>query len=361
MYVNPRVLSDLPRWWLFWACLLSWQQVQAQPAALKIDYVNAVNTACKVGRLNVTSTELVAWQGQCVGGYASGRGVAQWSTAGKPTLRYEGTFEKGLIEGKGTMTSAAGDAYEGQYHAGRRHGYGVYKSADGSRYEGEYQNNARQGRGTLIGPGDKRTAGIFRDGKLVSPEATSSVAIAASPKAEPAKAAAVTPPVPESSPRDAQAAAKADAAKSASPAPEPGTGIVDRLKKLIGGADAAHPSAGQADTPSESAARAFYESENSKPISAGVLKIESFKKTNATRRTEEGVQMYSLEYQAELFFPKGNLPQCVDDTHFDIQCFHAQNGGATFLKVGARIVDKGKVVFEKAENGWRAKALQPDR
>ena len=71
--------------------------------------------------------------------------------------------------------------------------------------------------------------------------------------------------------------------------------------------------------------------------------------------------MYSLEYQAALFFPKGNLPQCVDDTHFDMQCFQAQNGGAKFLKVGARIVDKGKVVFEKAENGWRAKALQPDR
>src|SRR5207248_3247675 len=83
-HTNLRGLSSTASWALICVCLLSVARLQAQPAAPKIDYVNAGNTACKIGRPNVSSGESVAWQGQCVGGYASGHGVAQWSAAGKP-------------------------------------------------------------------------------------------------------------------------------------------------------------------------------------------------------------------------------------------------------------------------------------
>lgn len=138
-------------------------------------------------------------------------------------------------------------------------------------------------------------------------------------------------------------------------------GALDGLKTLIGGLNAASPLAGQSNTPSEATAREFYEKENSAPIEAGVIQIEAFRKTNATKRTVDGLEMYEFEYQAELFFPKGNLPECVDNSRFDTQCFLAQNSGIKFLKLGARITDKGSIIFEKAENGWRAKQLQSNR
>ena len=138
-------------------------------------------------------------------------------------------------------------------------------------------------------------------------------------------------------------------------------GVFEGLKKLLDGSSIASLTVGQSNTPSESAAREFYEQENSKPIAAGILKVESFKKTNATKHTDEGVEMYALEYQAELVFPSGNMPDCVDDTHFNPQCFMAQLQGIRFLKVGARITDSGTIVFEKAENGWRAKQLKSNR
>lgn len=138
-------------------------------------------------------------------------------------------------------------------------------------------------------------------------------------------------------------------------------GVFDGMKKLLGGVEVPSPPLFQSNTPSESKAREFYEKENSEPMAAGVLKIESFKKTNATKRTDDGVEIYALEYQAELFFPKGNMPDCVDDLHFNPQCFMAQTQGIKFLKVGARITDSGTITFQNSENGWRAEQLQSNR
>jgi hypothetical protein len=78
-----------------------------------------------------------------VGGLAQGPGIAQWSTNGKATLRFEGTFVEGLLEGEGKMIGADGDRYEGEYRRGLRHGHGIYSTAAGERYEGEYLNNQR--------------------------------------------------------------------------------------------------------------------------------------------------------------------------------------------------------------------------
>lgn len=151
------------------------------------------------------------------------------------------------------------------------------------------------------------------------------------------------------------------AAKGSNDGATGGVPVLNRLKRLFGGLDVPSPSLLQSNTPSESNAREFYEKENSEPMLTGVLQIESFKKTNATKRTDAGIEIYALEYQAELIFPKGIMPDCVDNSHFNSQCFMAQTQGIKFLKVGARITDNGIITFEKAENGWRAKHLRSNR
>lgn len=117
-------------------------------------------------------------------------------------------------------------------------------------------------------------------------------------------------------------------------------------------------SLGSGDVPTESAARQFYETNFKELVTPGILKIESFKKTNGIKREELGSQIYELEYQAELSFPNGWLPQCVDNTHYDAGCYMARLQGAKPKKASSKESDTGKVIFEKTENGWRAKALQ---
>ena len=110
-----------------------------------------------------------------------------------------------------------------------------------------------------------------------------------------------------------------------------------------------------ADKPFETGAREFYESNLKELISTGILKVETFKKTNARTLGEDGVQIYEFEYQADLFFPKGWMPECVYTTHFDINCHMAITRGVRPKEVGAKELDTGKIKFEKTENDWRAR------
>lgn len=123
------------------SCFLGPLHAQSSPPL--IAFVLAANVPCKVGRANVKPGESVTWSGRCADGLATGPGTAQWLEGGRQTLRFDGTFVRGLIEGKGKMVGADGDQYEGDYKAGLRHGHGVYVSGRGERFEGEYTNNQR--------------------------------------------------------------------------------------------------------------------------------------------------------------------------------------------------------------------------
>ena len=150
--------------WLFGAIVLPIIGHQFTSAYAKSDapppiaFVQASNVPCKVGRPNVKSTEIVTWNGQCADGLAAGRGTAQWFVSGKPTLRFEGTFVRGLLEGKGKMAGADGDSYEGDYKGGLRHGHGVYLSSAGERFEGEYLNNRRAAAASSSPPANPQVA-----------------------------------------------------------------------------------------------------------------------------------------------------------------------------------------------------------
>lgn len=130
----------------------------AEPDAPPTSFVQASNVPCKVGRPNVKPVEVVTWNGQCADGLATGRGTAQWSEKGKPTLRFDGIFTRGLLEGKGKMTGADGDSYEGDYKGGLRHGHGVYVSGAGDRFEGEYLNNRRMAAAPASPPASPQVA-----------------------------------------------------------------------------------------------------------------------------------------------------------------------------------------------------------
>lgn len=54
---------------------------------------------------------------------------------------YEGEWENGVFDGKGTHLSADGDKYTGEWVKGLRQGKGTLLSRDGSRYEGEWIDN----------------------------------------------------------------------------------------------------------------------------------------------------------------------------------------------------------------------------
>ncbi|MHB1233148.1 MAG: zinc ribbon domain-containing protein [Burkholderiales bacterium] len=117
-------------------------------------------------------------------------------------------------------------------------------------------------------------------------------------------------------------------------------------------------SGGLSDTPSDSMAKELVESKNAEAIKAGMLQIESFEKTNGLKRVEAGVEQYVLEYKAVLLYPKGFMPECIDESHYNPTCFITRLnygiGPSPFKEAGARETVSGKILFEKAERGWRA-------
>ena len=60
---------------------------------------------------------------------------------------YDGIFENGMLNGRGSMHSADGDHYMGEFKDDLRHGEGIALFANGDRYEGQFKN------GRFHGPG----------------------------------------------------------------------------------------------------------------------------------------------------------------------------------------------------------------
>lgn len=67
---------------------------------------------------------------------------------GKESI-FEGGFENGRMEGKGTIRDASGCVYVGSFHLGAAHGSGVCTWAQGWKYEGDWVMDQREGRGKL--------------------------------------------------------------------------------------------------------------------------------------------------------------------------------------------------------------------
>jgi len=125
-------------------------------------------SGCKVWKPAMLPSERVAWSGACTDGYASGNGIARWSSDGKLLLAYEGTFKGGLLQGRGAMVASGGDRYEGDYKDGKRDGQGIYISSAGERYEGGFIDNKKHGFATVTDTNGGKTEVSFRDGQQVN-------------------------------------------------------------------------------------------------------------------------------------------------------------------------------------------------
>lgn len=119
------------------------------------------------------------------------------------------------------------------------------------------------------------------------------------------------------------------------------------------------------DTPSESMAREYLAAWFSKQLRAEV-QVDAFKKTNAIKKQENGVQTYDFEFDAEFSFPKGRMPECVGSKYSYIKhtvqeqaCYDALRNGLHPIKAGEKQTGSGAIHFERAENGWRATKVTP--
>jgi len=82
--------------------------------------VFAQKTGCEVKVADLSGS----YSGGCKDGLAHGKGIAQG------TDHYEGQFDKGMPDGKGTYTWSDGIYYEGQWRDGKREGEGIMVYSD---------------------------------------------------------------------------------------------------------------------------------------------------------------------------------------------------------------------------------------
>lgn len=89
------------------------------------------------------------WTGASKNGKADGYGVATKYNNGKFESKYEGTYKKGIREGKGTFTHADGSVKTGLFVNGQLTGHGTMTVDNGMTYNGNFINYRMHGNGTL--------------------------------------------------------------------------------------------------------------------------------------------------------------------------------------------------------------------
>lgn len=89
------------------------------------------------------------YEGECVDGWAHGRGEASG------VAEYAGAFRHGRKHGKGRLRMGNGDVYTGEFRDDQPEGLGAYlwqgdPAQRGNRYVGEFHLGKREGRGVLL-------------------------------------------------------------------------------------------------------------------------------------------------------------------------------------------------------------------
>ena len=91
--------------------------------------------------------------------------------------------------------------------------------------------------------------------------------------------------------------------------------------------------------PSESDAEQVFANKWKKKIDQGIVRINSFEKTNGQESEVSGVKIYEIEYQAELEYLKDNKPALLKK--------------AIGSNKGNIKNPSGTIRFEKTEKGWK--------
>lgn len=111
--------------------------------------------------------------------------------------------------------------------------------------------------------------------------------------------------------------------------------------------------AGCSGNPSEAKAKLAFENNNKYWIEKGLLHVDSFKKTNGEKKSIYGHEVYILNYEAIVSFPKGTNTGCIkwSDGGF-YQCVMSNSENVS--PSGQPVKVNGKIDFEKTEKGWRS-------
>jgi hypothetical protein len=85
---------------------------------------------------NSTVGKKISWSGQCVNGYAEGKGIAKHFVQDALEGIVEGTYSSGKLSGFGKLTTSKGWMYEGEFRDGKIHGQGTSTESDGKIKQG---------------------------------------------------------------------------------------------------------------------------------------------------------------------------------------------------------------------------------
>ena len=111
--------------------------------------------------------DVVSWDGECIGGKASGNGTLSWFRGGKLLGRFQGGMAFGRLHGSGVMHYAAEGGYnrfEGDFVNGEMLGHLVYEGANKDRFEGMVEDDGNKGVGVFVDAGGEWYEGEIKDG-----------------------------------------------------------------------------------------------------------------------------------------------------------------------------------------------------
>jgi hypothetical protein len=158
-------------------------------------YVKTADGLCSVWNPKPSKAEAAQWQGACVQGYASGKGILTWQQNGITTEVFEaqfvhgkvegatnyhnvadkywlvGNFHNGHFEGQGSFRDEVGDFYSGSILHNEFQGQGTLHYANGDMYIGRFARGLPNGMGKMTLASGKVISGVFADGELVLPPA----------------------------------------------------------------------------------------------------------------------------------------------------------------------------------------------
>jgi len=127
--------------------------IQRKHDRTKPQYIAAERSGCQVWIDRPMAQEKIEWNGECIDGFASGKGVLfrKFVRAGQ-TLEagFSGTLVEGRAEGQGRNWLPSGYVYEGNHKAGVFHGHGELTSPLADEvYSGSFSDGLPHGIGEL--------------------------------------------------------------------------------------------------------------------------------------------------------------------------------------------------------------------
>ena len=143
-------------------CIVTIALLVSLPAPSKAEgWLRDSRTGCSFW--NASDLPVGTWDGECVGGKASGNGTLTLLKDTKVLSKYVGGMKEGKLHGKVEAKSEAGERYIGEFKEGYYDGQGTLFFEDGSRYIGEFKDGNYNGQGTLNMTDGSRYVGQFKD------------------------------------------------------------------------------------------------------------------------------------------------------------------------------------------------------